>query len=172
MEQRTQYRQQGNQPQAAAPANQSAGVKTAYVSQAGKNQPSKIKKFWWVPVVVLAVGALAVWFLFGGNGASQVNGSKYQAVFLNNGQVYFGKLHGFYTERPYLTDVYYIQAPDGTAAQDEKATDASTQKLIKLGKEIHGPENKLILNKDSVLFVENLNDDSNVVKAIKSDSGQ
>lgn len=118
--------------------------------------------------MLLLVLAVAAWLFFGKTNGSQIDSGKYQAVFLNNGQVYFGKLKGFYTDRPYLTDVYYIQAADGTAA-DANKEQANTQKLIKLGKEIHGPENKLILNKDSVLFVENLTDNSEVVKVIKSD---
>ena len=117
-------------------------------------------------VAILLIAGLALQQLT----SSQVNSSRYQAVFLSNGQAYFGKLHDYYTSRPYMTDVYYFQSnnqPAGTAQNT-----SGNQLLVKLGQEIHSPENKLILNKDSILFVENLSDDGKVVQAIKKDSQQ
>lgn len=171
MEQRPQYRRPEGRPQTAtaAPVQDTPSTKT-FTPAPKAARGNMFKKFWWIPVVVLLIALGAWYFLKNSAGSSsQINASKYQAVFLNNGQVYFGKLHGFYGDKPYLTDVYYIQAEDGTAA-DENKEQANTQKLIKLGKEIHGPENTLILNKNSVLFVENLTDESSVVKAIKSEN--
>lgn len=110
--------------------------------------------------LILAVAGYVVWQLV----FSQIMPGRYQAVFLSNGQVYFGKLHDYYGSRPYMTDVYYFQAKeqaDGKPSGD--------QTLVKLGKEIHAPEDKLILNKDSILFVENLQDSGSVVDAIKKD---
>ena len=40
--------------------------------------------------------------------------------------------------------------------------------LIKLGSEIHGPDDEMIINKDQVLFFENLKTDSTVAKSIAS----
>jgi len=39
--------------------------------------------------------------------------------------------------------------------------------LIKLGNEIHGPADSMIITKDHILFIEQLKDDSKVVRAIK-----
>ena len=39
--------------------------------------------------------------------------------------------------------------------------------LAKLGSEVHGPEDKMQINKDHVLFIEDLKDDSTVVKSIR-----
>jgi hypothetical protein len=116
-------------------------------------------------LVVAAVAGWLVWQQL----ASQIMADRYQAVFLNNGQVYFGKLHDYYGSRPYMTDVYYFQAngQDGGSQQS-----GGTQLLVKLGKEIHAPEDKLILNKDAILFVENLQDSGNVVDAINKDTQQ
>lgn len=172
MDQRQQYRQQPARPQTTATPATSAPKPTAFQPQVKEKPVNKYKKYWWIPVVILVLFAVAWYFLRGNEGSGQINTSKYQAVFMNNGQVYFGKLHDFYGEKPYLTDVYYIQAADGSAANTDSKEAKSTQKLIKLGKEIHGPENSLILNKDAVLFVENLTDGSNVVKAIKSDTNK
>jgi Tfp pilus assembly protein PilN len=125
------------------------------------------KKMWWIAGAIVVVVALII------SGSlyfyrSQIDSSKYQAVFLTNGQVYFGKLHNYYTNRPYLTDVYYIQAPAGSdATAKADTTDTSNQQLVKLGSEVHAPTNEMILNKQSILFVENLTTDGKVVQLIQ-----
>ena len=112
-------------------------------------------------IVLLGLG-LAVWWVAQAN---RVDSSRYQAVFLSNNQVYFGKLHGYYTGRPYLTDVYYFKGDSGTGT----SSSAGSQQLDKMGKEVHGPENSMILNADTIMFVENLREDSNIAAAIKKD---
>ena len=146
-----------------APSQTRAAAQPAYQRKARGN-----RKLLWIIGLIILVGALigAGYYLLS---KSQIDSSKYQAVFLTNGQVYFGKLHDYYTERPYLTDVYYIQAPNGQNADDASAAataDATNQQLVKLGSEVHGPENKLILNKPSILFVENLTEEGKVVQLI------
>ena len=112
--------------------------------------------------IILLASAIFAWFTI----TNRVNASRYQAVFLTNGQVYFGKLHGYYGGRPYMTEVYYFQSASGSA--DTKMS--SQQQLRKLGTEVHGPEQELLLNRDSILFVENLREDSNIVSAIVKES--
>lgn len=121
----------------------------------------------WVAAVVVLLGALVAWYLLT---PKHIDQDKYQAVFLTNGQVYFGKLHDYGSARPYVTDVYYIQANEGALSADPEAeADAeNTQTLVKLGDEIHKPEDKMILNPDAILFVENIADDSGVAEAIKT----
>ena len=92
-----------------------------------------------------------------------VDRNGYQAVFLLTNQVYFGKL-AIDGDTYLLTDVYYLNTPtqDGTASQ-----------LVKRGGEPHGPREPMIIPAKSVLFVENLRDDSPVVVGIKAfKSGQ
>lgn len=90
-----------------------------------------------------------------------VQNSVYQAVFLVNGSLYFGKLSGEGTAHPVLRDVYYFQAGQ------EQTRNAQT-KLIKLGDEIQGPKDELRLNPDQIMFVQDLKDDGKVVEAIKA----
>jgi hypothetical protein len=90
---------------------------------------------------------------------------SYQAVFLSNNQVYFGKLTNADTAYPILTNVYYIQA---FAAQDlSNTTKTSSQlQLVKLGSELHQPQNVMYLNRSQILFIEPLKADSQIVKSI------
>lgn len=91
---------------------------------------------------------------------------KYQAVFLSNNQVYFGKVVDINRDTLVLSDIYYLRVSQPLQAgnEDEEMTDFS---LVKLGNEIHGPEDKMNINLNQVLFIENLKEDSKVTKAIE-----
>lgn len=104
------------------------------------------------------------------NTAVAIDGSKYQAVFFTNGQVYFGKLQSANSDYLKLTDIYYLQT-QGEQASDSQNPQQSTNaqkdvQLIKLGDEIHGPEDAMVISKDQVLFYENLKSDGKVAQSI------
>lgn len=95
----------------------------------------------------------------GGNFDRIANPSTYQAVFLSNDQIYFGHLKSGSQESEYLilTDVYYV-----------KVGDDSIGRVVKLGQiEPHKPTNEMIINREHVLFWENLSPDSPVVQTIQ-----
>jgi len=66
-----------------------------------------------------------------------------------------------------LTDIYYLQVQKQlqpkTETQEQEQPKVS---LIKLGNELHGPQDEMKINRDHVLFYEQLKPDSKVVKAI------
>jgi hypothetical protein len=98
---------------------------------------------------------------------SAVKGKQYQALFLTNGQVYFGHLaqtDGSYVK---LNDIYYLQVQQQVQPKDQNAAQQPQISLAKLGGELHGPEDVMYVSRQQVLFWENLKDDGKVVKAIK-----
>lgn len=113
-------------------------------------------------IIGLIIGTYLVW-----RPASSVSfaSDSYQAVFLSNNQVYFGKLSKLDSKYPVLTDVYYIQA---FAAQDlsNSAKAGNQLQLVKLGSELHQPQNVMYLNRSQILFIEPLKSDSQIVKSI------
>ncbi len=124
-------------------------------------------------LVVVAL-VVAGFFVVGkiAQSGTAIDGSKYQAVFFTNGQVYFGKLQNFNGEYMKLTDVYYLQTPTTEGSDDSKklqdtTTEQNSSTLIKLGDEIHGPEDEMIISKDQVLFYENLKKDGKVSQSIE-----
>ncbi len=114
--------------------------------------------------LAILIGALLIVFL-----ANQVNlitaqrknlidKGLYQAVFLSNNQIYFGRLKNPGSDYLILTDVYYVKINEGGAGQ-----------LVKLGQiEPHGPKDEMIINREHILFWENMKPDSPVVKTIQS----
>lgn len=173
-------------PTTAFDANPAPAAPTQPYAQArGGNAKSKLKK----PAVYGVAAALALGVLglavkgatslvgtTGVLGAStsspSVSQGKYQALFLTNGQVYFGKIVGMNSETVTMKDIYYLQ--QGVQNQEKKdAAAASNQlQLNKLGKELHGPEDAMYIERSQVLFWENLKDDSEVVKNIKLEKQQ
>jgi hypothetical protein len=97
------------------------------------------------------------------------NISDYSAVFMVNGQVYFGKLYREDTILD-LRDIYYLkgEAAEVNAKQNQSQENVPFS-LVKLGDELHGPNDRMRINSAQVLFVESLKNDSKVVQAIVED---
>ena len=98
---------------------------------------------------------------------SALRSKQYQAVFLTNGQVYFGKLSQVDSNWVKVTDIFYLQVQQTVQPKDSTKTDQSSQvSLAKLGNELHGPDDAMYVNRDQILFWENLKADGKVVTAI------
>lgn len=96
------------------------------------------------------------------NEAKLVDTSKYQAVFLNNGQVYFGKVTALNGRYVNLQKVFYL-----TQSTDGQGQATSDYTLVKLGcQQIHYPSDQMVISRDQVTFWENLNKDGKVAKSI------
>lgn len=119
-------------------------------------------------IAILIIGVIVSVFTSKDTTASQIKSDQYQAVFLNSsdGQVYFGKLSVLNARYYKLTDIYYVRVQQ---VQPDKNNSAATSSisLAKLGSEIHGPEDVMYVNRDSVMFWENLKEGGQVVKAIR-----
>lgn len=96
-----------------------------------------------------------------------VGRARYQAVFLTNGQAYFGR----YVERlgPYIKidDPYYIQQTR-TASEEAPAE----QKLVRRGTELHVPAGAMLIPKSAILFVEDLGESSQFAQFMDQDRGK
>lgn len=98
-----------------------------------------------------------------------VKGKQYQALFLTNGQVYFGHLARVDNAYVKLTDIYYLQVQQTVQPGQNTNNNNQNQQvsLAKLGAELHGPEDSMYVSRDQVLFWENLKNDGKVSQAIK-----
>lgn len=94
-------------------------------------------------------------------------GARYQAVFLANGQTYFGH----YLDRlgPYVKveNAFYIQqAPTAEEGQTPES------RIIRRGSELHQPLPFVLIPKTAILFVEDLRPDSQVGKFMDQELGK
>ena len=115
-------------------------------------------------LLLLAI-LLATLFLWGKRDIP-ADSSRWQAVFLTDGQVYFGKLRNHNDRFALLDKVYYLKFSQGLQQSYGNNPGSSQLNLIKLGGEAHGPENRMYISKDQILFIENLKENSAVVQAI------
>ena len=85
--------------------------------------------------------------------------TPYQAVLLTNNALYFGKLDGYGTAHPVLTEVYYI------VTQTDPETKQNKNVLVKRARDLHEPD-RMYLNPSQILLVEPVGEKSKVAQLI------
>jgi len=156
------------------PATNQAGAAQA-PQTTGRRRGDKLTKLFHISSVILLFSAtiLAVALLFSlvfsstNKESKFIDKSKLQAVFLNGGQVYFGHIGSLNDKYVALNNIYYLrvnqQVQPDTSTTKTSSNDIS---LVKLGCELHGPVDQMVINRDQVLFWENLKTDGQVAKAV------
>jgi hypothetical protein len=97
----------------------------------------------------------------------QVDKDRGQAVFLSSGQVYFGKITKITTDTIKLVDIYYLKS--GTVNKEGNPPAGTDVSLVKLGAELHAPDDVMFIERKNLSFWENLQADGQVSRAITSD---
>ncbi len=135
----------------------------------------------WVVIVVAVIAILAagwmVWQRKDGSVVATIDTNAYQAVFLSNGQVYFGKLAVVNRDFMKLTNIYYLERQLTTstdtndADNDEDINTPQTNgdnsfQLLKYSDVLYGSEDAMIISKDDIVRYENLRSDGVVARAI------
>ncbi|HLC45179.1 MAG TPA: hypothetical protein VJK50_05060 [Patescibacteria group bacterium] len=141
----------------------------------GEMRPKKSSMGPWILVLTIVVVLGVLGYVFRDRlmqkDDAKIGAAEFQAVFLTNGQVYFGKLSDIRDQYLTLEDIYYLQVTPvlQTKTEGEVGTQANAQQqlsLVKLGNELHGPVDKMQINRDQILFFEGLKEDGRVVQAI------
>lgn len=94
-------------------------------------------------------------------------GRPYQAIFLTNGQVYFGKVTRKSPGETTLRDIYYLQVQQPIQPPPEGQPPQPQIQLVKLGSELHKPRDEMTINNDHILFVEDIEEEGQVIQAIR-----
>ncbi|TMC68877.1 MAG: hypothetical protein E6J13_13125 [Chloroflexi bacterium] len=91
--------------------------------------------------------------------------AQYQAVFLTNGQTYFGRYYDRMGAYAKIEDVYYLQQTQGTDPNASPDT-----RVIRRGHELHEPASRMLIPKSAILFVEDLTDSSPIAQFMQRDA--
>lgn len=136
----------------------------------GKFRPSNFLNVAYIAllfsVTVVIIGVLAALVISDNNSkeGGLVDKNKFQAVFLNNGQVYFGNIADLNENYVSMGNIYYLRV--NQQVQPGQQASQNDVSLVKLGCELHGPEDAMVINREQVTFWENLKSDGQVTKAI------
>ncbi|HEY7333433.1 MAG TPA: hypothetical protein VH639_01020 [Bryobacteraceae bacterium] len=91
--------------------------------------------------------------------------TQYQAVLLDTGLVYYGKISGLGTDYPVLRDVYYVQ----------QTTDPQTKQvsnvLVRRGNEWHSPD-MTVLNSRHIVLIEPVGANSKLAQMIAQEQSK
>ena len=122
-------------------------------------------------VLGLLLGGFAMSLLSnddGGGGdtfAGVIDPDRYQAVILSNDKVYFGRIEDVSDDFFQLDNAFFLRE---TRASAEAEPDRS---LLPVNREIHAPDNTMLIRKDEVVLVENLAEDSPILTEINRQLG-
>ncbi len=122
-------------------------------------------------IFILAVGAFLVYqFAF----KPKPEASKtpiadletaWYSVKLIDGEIFYGRLADPSADPLKMDTVYYNY--DQAKSEDKAVDEAGSLRLVKRGKETHGPTGEMHLSWDQILYLEPLGEDSKVLKAIR-----
>jgi len=120
-------------------------------------------------LTVLAICIVSLLYFGNPSEAKYLSRKNEQAVFLSNGQVYFGQIKEMTPKYLNMQGIYYLSSQQAQPSNQNSSSNSKNTNfsLIKLGCELHGPYDQMIISRDQVIFWENLRDDGQVVKAIK-----
>ena len=162
-------------PTKRTPARRPAGSKSnnpeelmefeSFVSQRPKAK--KQGKGWMIItlLILIIVSACALWFVKQPD-SNFVKDTDLKAIALDNGQVYYAQVVQEDSLNIYLDDVYYIQTEQRVIpAQDEDSEDqvVNVPVLVKRGDELHKPTGLLQINRDRVVGIETIGQDSEIL---------
>ena len=94
--------------------------------------------------------------------------TEYKAIFLDNGQVFFGRLEEVGPSYIMLKDIFYVQSQ---VIQQEKDKKEVRNILIKRGNEWHGPDLMYVTTRH-IVVIEPVSPTSRVAQLIKEGSAK
>jgi hypothetical protein len=150
----------------AATGNPSTGSKKS--KREDKNEWFRVANMLLVFAVVVLIGAVIALIITNSPKpeSSYIDKNKLQAVFLNTGQVYFGNITSLNSKYFVVDHIYYLQTSGGSSSAASTAN--TSVSLVKLGCELHRPDDQMVINRAQVTFWENLEPAGQVATAVQN----
>lgn len=122
-------------------------------------------------LAVLIAGVTVYYLFFKTKGpVLDAKAQNWHAIKLLDGEIFYGQVFDLKADPIVIANVYYNydQTKQNSAAKDKTKTveETGNLRLVKRGKETHGPAGTMNIVRAQVLFTEPLKTDSKVLKAI------
>jgi hypothetical protein len=121
----------------------------------------------------IIVAAAVYWLFFAGKADEAKKPAaekKWYAVELIDGRMFFGQIADTSADPVVLENVYYdydqIKKDNLGAEAGQEKSESANLRLVKRGKETHGPSGEMEIARSQVVFMEPLAENSKVLKAI------
>jgi len=137
-----------------------------FISRKPNNSRTKV---WLAFTLVVIIVLLGVAWLFISQVKTLEKDYKFQAISLDNGQVYYAKIVKEDALNIYLDEVYYIQIEQQSISAEEEGAEPQVVEvpvLIKRGQELHRPQGPMQINRSKVVAVEEIGVDSQILTEI------
>ena len=137
--------------------------------------PANNEQYWKMAVfalLILVVGIFGYMKIFPGKENGEVLGEaqekeKWYAVKLVNNEEYYGQIGELNADPIVIKNVYYnYDQVQATQPVEGEKTDGNRLRLIKRGKETHGPAGSMNIVRAQVVYMEELSTESKVLQAI------
>lgn len=120
----------------------------------------RISKNILIIILIAVLLALGVWL---GMSLSDSENSKYSAVYLSTGDIYFGEFSRW--PKPHITNAWYLER--GANAENQPQIGVVPMKAV-----FWAPAEHLYLNPKQIIFRTRLRSDSPIVQAMENPTGQ
>jgi hypothetical protein len=128
---------------------------------------SRLSPRQWAVVGLVVVALVASWFgmqAYLHRNEQKIDHNRYQAVFLEDGKIFFGKLENL--DGPYITLNNAYQARS-TEADKDNTTNSSYVRLARLADDTaYSPDGSISIQSSKILYWQNLKTDSKVSQLI------
>lgn len=139
------------------------------ISKARNSNGNKYKFMTWFLFLIIIIGFSYFMFVGKDNTSEKIpvqqGESGWYSVKLLNGEVYYGQIEDLSADPVIVKNVYYNYDQLNSEEAGEKQ-ETGNLRLVKRGKEIHGPDGTLSVVRAQVVYMEPMKEDSKVLKAI------
>lgn len=142
------------------------------LQQISQPKPAKVNESIFKRIVIVLASVLvvviAIWFFRDFRGDNVTEEPAWYTIKLINNEVYYGQVSDLSADPVVVSNVYYhydqINAESGSG--DEEVNESGSLRLVKRGKETHGPSGTMNIIRAQVVYLEPLDNNSKVLQAI------
>lgn len=129
-----------------------------------KELPQGLIKIIVIFLAIIVIGA-TVYIMFFRSGEKLETGNWY-SVKLIDGEVFYGQIADVKADPLVISNAYYNYDQAKAKEGNKTVEETGSLRLVKRGQETHGPSGTMEIVRSQVLFMEQLKQDSKVLKAI------
>ena len=115
-------------------------------------------------LAIILIGATVYWLFFNKEQEEVSQVIHWYTVKLVNSEVYYGQISDLSADPVVINNVYYNY--DQVKGEEKEVDEISNIRLVKRGKETHGPDGTMNIVRSQVVYMELLREDSKVLQAI------